>query len=504
MAQEAYLVDEWVNTHQPQYERLFDDGQAREYEVNLTPGGAALSALARYTYMERRPRKLEYTTMAEVAQGVSATLDACEQGLFGATNNVLSAVETVPIEAIKSATTRVITHWERACLRRDLPTPFEDMVIDDVLPEDIALSATGLILMTAAAFAVALRSHHPKPSSAVPKWAVSGIKYYGPSFTADFIEGSNPYGLLSHEAANTSSVLTERHRKGVLAYSPKTPEVTLTKIAGNLDAPPSEELANMLGWSVERTEAIFTPSALRELSVARRGRSLIATVQRIGRLYDDVLTPDAIADSLDISPDQAEFTFKSSLIHSVVFSSPDRNPIDRLRDILTLTRYLTNNFHLSYPLAVWIAAYLPDQALDRSALVERERTNRPRGVSESLWASAVAKYPQQGDPRRTRLINNVTAYWNFLNALSLDVKPDSNRALEERVPDTTYSPEHILFGDESTSNLRDTVDGLLAKADISMGDKRTLLEFFMDSDAQPTEAIKELLDRVRKGTIPQL
>jgi len=502
VAQEAYSVNEWVNAHQPQYERLFDDGQLQEHELNPTSGETALSALARYTYMERRPRKLEYTTMAEVAQGVSVILDACEQGLFGAANNVLKTVETVPNEAIKTATTRVITHWERACLRRNLPTPFEDMVIDNVLPEDMALSATGLILMTAAAFAIVLRRHHPKSSNAVPGWAVSGIKYYGPSFTADFIDGSNPYGLLDNEAASTSSVLTERHRKGVLSSSPKTPELTLAKIAKNLDAPPSEELARMLGWSVERTKAIFTPSALRELSVARRGRSLIATVKRIGRLYDDDLTPDAIASSLDISPEQAESTFKSSLIHSVVFGSPDRDPVDRLRDILTLTRHLTNNFHLSYPLAVWIAAYLPDQALDRAALVERERTNRPRGVSESLWAATVAKYPQQGDIRRTRLISNVIAYWNFLNALPFNVKPEGNRALEERIPDTTYSPEYILFGDEATSNLKETVDGLLVRASFSTREKWTLLEFFRDADAQPTENIRELLGRVRQAVEP--
>jgi hypothetical protein len=491
------LADEWVNAHQPQYEQLFDDGQAQVHEVNFTPSEAALSALTRYTYMERRPRKLEYTTMAEVAQGVSAVLDASEQGLFGVASDVLHTVETVTHDAVKSAATRVITHWERACLRRDLPSPFEDMVIDDIQPEDIALTATGLILMTAAAFAQVIKKHAPKSAVAVPKWAVNGIKYYGPSFTNDFIEGNNSHEILSDKAARTIIVLAEGQRKSVLATSPKTPELTLAKITGNLDAPSSEELAGILGWSIERIEAIFTPSAMRQLSVNRRDKPLIATVQRIRYLYDEVLTPEAIGHKLGITTAQAEFTFRSSLIHNLVFRSPDTDPTERLGDILALTRRLTNSFSLSYPLAVWMAAYLPGQALDRAALVEREQTNRPHDISKSLWAATVAKYPKQGDPRRATLVSNVKTFWNFLNALSLDAKPNDAHALVERVPDFTYSPEYMLFGEEWTSNLRDTVESLLNKANVSASNRRKLLEFYSVAGVKITPSIAKLLKQVR-------
>jgi hypothetical protein len=500
MSHELPLADEWIATHLVQYNQLFDDGRVREHEIDFTSEPTALSALARYTDITRRARKLEYTTMAEIAMGVEATLDACDQGTFGPTiGAMLCRVDNVPPEMLKSATARVITHWERACLRRELPSPFEGMMIKDVQPEDIELDATQLVIMTAVAFAVVLRSCSRRRPATVPRWAVNGLKYYGPGFTADFIQGSDPHELLDPDASSANTALTTSERKHVLATSPQTPAATLAKITANLDVPPPEELAKILGWDTERTNTIFTPSAIRRLALNRRDKPFLVTAQRIRHLYDNILTPEALGDSLGISPTQAEFAFNSSLIHTIVLHSPDADPVSRLRDILTLTRNLTNRFPISYPLALWLAAYLPSQSLDRAALVEKELPNRPPRVSERLWAWAVARHPMQGDPKRFQLINRSAEYWNFLNTLSLTAQPDHNSSLEERHADSMYSPEYIFFGDDAMSNLRDTVHGLLDRANLSASEQKQLLKFFRDEDAEPTPVIAGLLEQVRQA-----
>src|SRR4030095_15851117 len=130
------------------YEDLFDDGRITEEEARCDSSEVPLSALARYTkHMRGKITKEELRMRERVGQDVASVLGAWERGeLVGLPNLVSNGTGT---ESLSEATAEVINRWERACLRNDQVSPFEDLPVEGVSPEEGEREFAGLIVMTA-------------------------------------------------------------------------------------------------------------------------------------------------------------------------------------------------------------------------------------------------------------------------------------------------------------------------------------------------------------------
>ena len=186
-------IEVWFDTYPAMYSRLFDDGRTTQAALEADHDTVALTALLRYSigtsyYMPRFVKVVD----AQVVQAVGVTLDACLEGLFGDDIVQTFGAAREHLRETKSVVSSTIIRWEHACYRAKKASPFEDVMIEDSLPDDFRREGTQAILMVTAGLLALKAAGH---KGHVKRGGKSGLLYYGPRFTRDFLANRKPQAM---------------------------------------------------------------------------------------------------------------------------------------------------------------------------------------------------------------------------------------------------------------------------------------------------------------------
>jgi hypothetical protein len=272
--------------------------------------------------------------------------------------------------------------------------------------------------------------------------------------------------------ARTAAVFTPGKLIKAVIDSPKHPFKTLDRLARHLNSSATDisTIAQLLGWSQQEAAQLFTRSYIKEL--AHRYDDIEVEIRRVADNYTHVLaTSNLVAQlaSLHVAEREVLLVFPESIRKRL---AKRVDPIDGAQDIVRTFRFLTRQRGLQPKLAAKIAGYRSISGARKLAdLIDDAQSQRPRGVSELLWAWVIADMP-----------NAVGRQWSkkvadFLSAHSLPIPIDSGAGYNlldrtRSVGDTASEPSVILLPSDELDHLR----ALAEEAGVNEAELQALLD----------------------------
>lgn len=177
-------AENWINDHQVEYDRLFDDGALEPTAAetlaalpHLDPESIPLSFLARHNDVRSR---LSHEKHRRIHRGVERILGASYGGEFGDEHTFLADLSLDKLRRMEYMTAQLIFAWQRGCNRYRMPSPFEGLYGNIYVPlDDIKRPPVTLVLMGAAALRSA-GEYVPHSRAATPR--IKKISTYGPKY----------------------------------------------------------------------------------------------------------------------------------------------------------------------------------------------------------------------------------------------------------------------------------------------------------------------------------
>lgn len=257
-----------------------------------------------------------------------------------------------------------------------------------------------------------------------------------------------------------------------------------------------ERITERLGWPINQVNEVFTDIVKLRFGMQFRNRTAEELIDAVGERYNLMSDPELVAEKMGIDTTQLQSMFSPEYMKGVATDDWIADPIDHLKKARNLTIALLADFPVSLKLAREAVTKSPNKARKKLENVMAQRGDRPPYISPASWDWLVLRYPNSGDPRRLKKAGEWNVYIARLRTVSIDSTHGSRyEGLQREIPDTSTSPEAVLFSD---THAHEQLDGLIRAAGLSMDDREYLLDHGSDeSDRRVATLLRQIRDAIK-------